>query len=337
MNLIELQSILRPAVEDEMQSIWRVLLPEEMGGLREMVAYHMGWAGEGAGLESQGKRIRPILLLVTTMAMGGTWKNALPAAAAVEILHNFSLVHDDIEDMSDYRHGRPTVWKKWGIAQAVNTGDTMYSMAISALKRLESEYPPETCYRAMNILLDTCIQLTGGQYLDIAYENERILPEDAYWRMVHGKTASLLGACTEIGALLARTSPEKQKMMRDFGIALGLAFQSLDDLLGIWGDTAVTGKSAKSDLVSGKKTLPVVYGLMQNGQFAQRWQKGPISAAEVPEIAALLEQEGARVFTQKQADRYTREALNLLSAQTETTDALVALRELANTLLYRTN
>ncbi len=336
MSLSDFIAEMRPEIESELKDVCAQLIPASAGGMLEMIRYHMGWAGEGAGLAAQGKRIRPILLLLCAAAAGGDWRKALPAAAGVELLHNFSLIHDDIEDHSDLRHGRPTVWKKWGIAQAINTGDAMFAISFLAVMRLDRSCPLKVCYRASKILMNACMDLTGGQHLDISYENERAIPMMAYWPMVQGKTAALLAACAEMGALVGGANTRQQSKFRQFGNALGLAFQSLDDILGIWGNEALTGKSAQSDLLTGKKTLPIAYALELNGAFADRWKAGPVTLEEVPFVIDLLEREGARAFAESEADRYTSEAVNALDAAAKESKALAVLHELADILLTRT-
>ncbi len=300
-----------------------------------MLAYHLGWEGDGAGPEARGKRIRPLLVLLTAAAAGGEWARALPAAAAVELVHNFSLIHDDIEDNSPTRHGRSTLWKDWGIAQAINAGDAMFTLAHLATLRLQDTAYSLIALKATNILQNVCLRLTQGQYMDLAYEARGDLSMEAYWPMVSGKTAALLSACTELGALVAETNDITCAAYREFGYSLGLAFQAQDDLLGIWGDAAITGKSAKSDLLSGKKSLPVLFGLSQNSQFAARWNKGPITPEEVPELAVQLEQEGAYNETQAQATKLTDQALGALEQANPQGEAGEALRELAMRLLKR--
>lgn len=337
MSLTDFIAVMRPEIEIELQDACTQLIPDSAVGLQEMMMYHMGWAGEGAGVEAQGKRIRPMLLLLCAAAAGADWRQALPAAAGVELLHNFSLIHDDIEDHSDLRHSRPTVWKKWGIAQAINTGDAMFAMSFLAVMRLDRSCPLKMCYNASKILMNACMDLTGGQHLDISYENERNIPLLAYWSMVQGKTAALLAACAEIGALVGGANTRQQSQFRQFGNALGLAFQSLDDVLGIWGNEALTGKSAQSDLLAGKKTLPIAYALELKGEFADRWKAGPITPQELPFVTGLLEREGARAFAESEADRYTSLAVNALNAAADDGQALTALHELADILLTRTH
>jgi geranylgeranyl diphosphate synthase type I len=335
MSLERLTEILLPSIEDELHQVVGLIDQPDTDGLRQMLAYHLGWEGEGAGPETRGKRIRPLLVLLTTAAAGAEWVRALPAAAAVELLHNFSLIHDDIEDNSPTRHGRPTVWQKWGVAQAINAGDSMFSLAHLAALRLQRTTYSLIALRATQILQNVCLSLTQGQYMDLAYEACGDLNIEAYWPMVSGKTAALLSACSELGALVAEASDDTCSAYREFGYSLGMAFQVQDDLLGIWGDAAITGKSAESDLLSGKKSLPVLYGLSQNGPFAARWNQGPISIEEVQALATQLEKEGAYAATQAHAKRLTAQSLAALGRANPQGEAGEALHTLATRLLQR--
>jgi geranylgeranyl diphosphate synthase, type I len=327
--------IMLPAVEGELERVVDLADGPGLVEYRGMLAYHLGWEGEGAGAVARGKRIRPLLTLLCAASCGADWQPALPAAAAVELVHNFSLIHDDIQDNSDMRHGRPTIWKLWGVAQAINAGDAMFTLAHLSMLRLEQTVSPVTALRAMHILHNTCLHLTMGQYLDLSYEARGDLTLEAYWPMVEGKTAALLAGCAELGALAGRADGPQCAAFHQFGRSLGLAFQALDDLLGIWGDQALTGKSAESDLLSGKKSLPVLYGLSKGGPFARRWNQGAISPAEVPDLARQLEAEGARVETQAHAARLTDQALDSLAQATPQSEAGEALHELTLRLLKR--
>lgn len=301
----------------------------------EMLSYHMGWTGEGAGSEATGKRIRPLMVLLCTAAAGGDWNTALPAAAAVELVHNFSLVHDDIQDNSDKRRGRPTTWVKWGAPMAINVGDALFVISNQAIIDLKENYPAEVVVRAAEILHNTCLELTRGQFLDMSYEERNDLGVDDYWPMVAGKTAALLSACCHIGSLLGGADDAKQEAYRSFGQYLGLAFQVQDDILGIWGNEAVTGKSVASDLVDGKNSLPVLAGLSANGKFAARWRQGPIMVDEVENIARLLSSEGGYGTAYEAAKQMTDLALlNLYEADAQG-EAGQALSDLADKLLKR--
>lgn len=325
-----------PAIEAEMQQIVDRANGPEFDELHHMLAYALGWEGDGAGEKARGKRVRPLLLLLTTAAAGGDWQMALPAAAAVELIHNFSLIHDDIQDDSPLRRGRTTVWKKWDLPLAINAGDSMFALAHMALDRLSQCVAPKIALQAARLLPQTSLTLTQGQYLDLAYERRGDLTLASYWPMVSGKTAALLAACTELGALIAGVERAKCEGYRQFGYHLGLAFQVQDDILGIWGDSAQTGKSVHSDLLSGKKSLPVLYALEQDRQFAARWARGPITPHEVPELALQLEAEGARSYAQHTVDKLTKQALGALeSAQPVDHQAKGALIALAHQLTHR--
>jgi geranylgeranyl diphosphate synthase type I len=324
-----------PAIEHEMHLALNRLANPNYKELRHMLAYHLGWEGESAGPDAQGKRIRPLLVLLVCAAGGGDWKKALPAATAVELIHNFSLIHDDIEDNSPLRRGRPTVWKRWGVPQAINAGDAMFSLAHLALLDLQNLISPKGTVTAMRILDETCVHLTQGQYLDISFESRGEVSLGEYWEMIGGKTAALLSACTTLGAIAAVVNSQAQASYQMFGQKLGLAFQALDDLLGIWGSTGLIGKSTESDLLTGKKSLPVLYGLEKDGPFARRWRQGNIVSGEVAGLAQQLEREGGRSFAQAEADRLTREAMQALAGADPKGPAGQALHELAERLLHR--
>jgi geranylgeranyl diphosphate synthase type I len=326
---------LLPSIEIELQRQVARLDQPRTQPFHAMLTYHMGWTGEGAGPEATGKRIRPLMVLLTTAACGADWRPSLPAAAAVELVHNFSLVHDDIQDNSPKRRGRPTAWVRWGAPMAINVGDALFVLSNQAMLDLLTSHSAATVARAASILHDTCLDLTRGQFLDMSYEERQDLTVDDYWPMVGGKTAALLSACCHIGALLGGADEARQEAYRSFGYELGLAFQVQDDILGIWGDEALTGKSAASDLVEGKNSLPVLYGLSQNGKFAARWKQGPIQPEEVKLVAQWLVDEGGYDHAQNEAERWTARAIQNLEAAQPMGEAGRTLTGLANKLLKR--
>ena len=306
-------------------------------GLGDMLSYHMGWEGEQAGTDSRGKRIRPLLVLVTADALGGNWKDALPAASAVELIHNFSLIHDDIEDRSVMRRGRRTLWDRWGQALAINAGDALFTLAYQTLEGLDDTNHQGIMVGSFKIINRTCLKLTGGQHLDITYEKERGLPIDSYWNMIAGKTAALLSACTGLGGLVGGADSRQLQAIQDFGYYLGMAFQVQDDWLGIWGDAALTGKSNASDLVDGKKTLPILSALQKGGEFAERWLAGNIGVDDVPDLTHMLEEAGARSFTEEQVSELTARALESLETAGCREPGNSTLKELAISLINRQN
>jgi geranylgeranyl diphosphate synthase type I len=330
-----LQDVLLSAIEIELQHQISRLATPRLQPLHDMLTYHMGWTGDGSGRSTQGKRIRPLLLLLICAACGGDWNAVLPAAASVELVHNFSLIHDDIQDNSAKRRGRDTVWFKWGMPQGINAGDALFVIANSALLDLVHSFDAELIFSATTILQAACLNLTEGQFLDISYEKRVDLTMEDYWTMATGKTAALLSACCAIGSLLGGGDETIRDAYRNYGHFLGLAFQVQDDYLGIWGDSALTGKSIASDLVTGKNSLPVLFGLEKKGAFAKRWLNGSISADEVRGLSDQLETEGARLFTQNTADQLTDMALQYLRSAEPVGDFGQELFELTNRLMGR--
>lgn len=324
-----------PAIEKELESRVRLNDEDGLGELHAMLRYHLGWEGAGSGAEAQGKRIRPMLTLLTTAAAGGNWETGLPAAAAVELVHNFSLIHDDIQDNSALRRGRETVWRLWGVAQAINAGDSLFSMAHLSLQHLDGSVALERRLEAGNVLRKASLTLTQGQFLDLDYEARGDLTVESYWPMIRGKTASLLAACAELGAILAVTSEENQAAYREFGELLGMAFQVHDDYLGIWGDAAQMGKSAQSDMLTGKKSLPILFGLEKKGKFTSLWNNGRVIAEMVPTLAKLLEEEGAKDYTAARVNQLSKQALKALEKSQAKGDAKDALVELTEMLAKR--
>lgn len=329
------------AIEEELKQQVARLDEPRTKVFHEMLTYHMGWTGEGAGAQAAGKRIRPLLVLLSVASINGrkgnmgNWLHAKQAAAAVELIHNFSLVHDDIQDNSELRRGRRTVWVKWGSPMAINVGDALFVIANQAVLDLSKSYPAEIALKAASILNNCCLDLTRGQFLDMSYEERNDVGLEDYWPMIGGKTSALLSACTQTGALLGYANDSKQEAYRLFGYHLGLAFQVQDDILGIWGDEAVTGKSTASDLVEGKNSLPVLFALEKNGEFAERWRQGPVTREEVGAVSALLEKEGAKEFAENVSETETQKALNYLMQANPQGEAGEEMLKLANMLLKR--
>lgn len=307
-----------------------------------MLAYHLGWvdpAGQPAAAGGSGKRIRPLLAVLTCAAAAGAveaGERALPLAAGVELLHNFSLLHDDIQDNSPLRRGRPTAWTIWGAPQAINAGDAMFTLAHLALQNLPARgVRAEVALGVLAAFDRTCLALTQGQFLDMEFEDRPHVTVDEYLAMIEGKTAALIAACTELGAWVGGATGTQRDHWRQFGRSLGLAFQIQDDELGIWGDPAVTGKSAASDLEKRKKSLPVVFGLENSEAFAQAYAQPHTPAESLAGMAAELDALGARAATRQMAQQHTADALAHFAAAQPSGPAAVALHELADQLLSR--
>jgi geranylgeranyl diphosphate synthase type I len=229
-------------------------------------------------------------------------------------MHNFSLIHDDIQDKSSLRRGRPTVWVKWGIAQAINAGDAM--LGLSQLELLDSLENIHTGVdvQVSKLFNQTLVELTRGQYLDLTFEQREAVTMQQYEWMTAGKTGALIAACTETGALLGGADLIHCSRMREFGRLLGHAFQIQDDWMGIWGDEELTGKSVHSDLVERKKTYPVILGLDARGAFSQEWGKlETITSEEADHIASLLAYEGIKAKTESSYREEYDRALRILA------------------------
>ncbi|MBF8290907.1 MAG: hypothetical protein HW391_1875 [Chloroflexi bacterium] len=286
-------------------------------GVYEQCRYHLGLDGS-TGVS--GKRMRPLLGLLAYASITGDHRAALPGAAAVELGHNFSLVHDDIEDGDSERRHRPTLWSLHGIPQAINTGDMLFSLSRIALHRLtDLGFSDRKVLRLMRLYDETCVALCEGQYIDIATsEADEVMSVELYFDMIGRKTAALIAASIEAGALLATDDEHVIARYRAFGWALGIAFQVNDDLLGIWGEEQATGKEP-TDVARRKKTLPVIYAFEHAGhddraRLAALYEPKSPSEAAVREIVAILERTGARDYTRTQAQLHRDRALAELDA-----------------------
>jgi geranylgeranyl diphosphate synthase type I len=304
----------RRAVTGALQS----LLQDCRLPLYDMLRFHFGWIDEsGAAAQAYtGKMLRPTLCLLACEAVGGNSRLALPAAAAIELVHNFSLVHDDIQDDDRERRGRPTVWSLWGKPQAINAGTAMRILASLALGRLE--LPSARVLQIADCLDRATLRLIEGQYLDISFETRSSVSGAQYLEMVRAKTAELIAAALEIGAMVGSADPEAPRRFRELGFALGMAFQIRDDILGIWGDSVLTGKPTGSDIARGKKTYPLLFALEkadreQSETLRRICGARPLGSEQVQAVASLLEQLGSQSAAQELVERYSGKALALLN------------------------
>ncbi len=283
--------------------------------LQEMLFYALGFDKDG-GLLSYGKRLRPLFCCLSCGIVSGTYTPGLMYGAGLEMLHNFTLIHDDIEDNGDVRHNRPALWKRDGLAISLNAGDMLYNMALTAMIRADEESGRNGLRRAIRMASDLFL----GQHMDISFEKQNDVSENEYLQMVRGKTSALLGVSFALGAL-AGGAPEKT--VREFeyaGQRLGIAFQIRDDYLGTWGDFDVFGKSVSGDITEKKTTMAVVYTLENDPEFREKWAAYDGSPERVPEFVAMMEKAGAPEYLREKSLKYTKEAeetLNLHRADNE--------------------
>ncbi len=337
MPLEELDTYLT-AIEEEMKTSIPVS-EDALGPYYGMIFYHLGWMDENFSprREKSGKRLRPLLCLLSCEAPGGDWRQALPAAAAVEFIHNFSLIHDDIEDNSLERRHRPTLWSLWGQAQGINAGDGLFLIGRLALHRLsERGVTADKTALAFKILDQACLQLTEGQYLDLSFEEQHTISVDMYFRMVSKKTAALIGCSTHLGALLGTDDEQLIENYRLFGEHLGVAFQIIDDILGIWGQEEITGKGVGEDIVNKKKSLPIVYALERGeGELQEIYRRQKIGPSELKTVMRILQNLGSQEYARRVAEEHWQSALDALERSGMQSRAQDRLRELALFLIER--
>ena len=303
----------KPLVEPALQEAVHRLTPT----LRQVVRYHFGWIeADGAPrADGGGKMLRPALVLLSAEAAGGPAERALPAAVAVELVHNFSLLHDDLMDGDVERRHRGTAWAVFGMPQAVLAGDALLALASDVL--LDSASPGERW--EVRCLAAATRQLISGQVDDVEFERRLDVTVDECLAMAAGKTSALLACAASIGAIAVGGPGAVAVALADFGLHLGLAFQLVDDLLGIWGRPEVTGKPVLADLRSGKKSMPVVAALRSGAPSAARLAElladpGPRDEEDVVLAAKLVEEAGGREVTTAEADRQLTEALRCLDS-----------------------
>jgi geranylgeranyl diphosphate synthase type I len=305
---------------------------DERGGharpLYDMLAYHLGLDGVSG---PRGKRMRPLLGLLAYESLTGDYRRALPGAAAVELGHNFSLVHDDIEDADRERRHRPTLWALWGVPLAINAGDALFALSRLALYRLlEDGFSERRVLALMRIYDETCLALCEGQYLDISFERQDDVTVDAYLEMIGKKTAALVGASVQAGAILATDDGAVIEAYRRFGYDLGMAFQMADDVKGSFWSAAASGKPEAGDIRRRKKTLPLVWALehasaTDRARLRTLYGRGeqatgaieaepPLDDGAVAEVLEILERSGAREHALAEARRYRDLALDHVAA-----------------------
>jgi geranylgeranyl diphosphate synthase type I len=302
------------------------------GSMRGIAGYHLGWWDEhGRPVEAAGgKALRPVLALLAGEAVGGGHAAALPAAVAVELVHNFSLLHDDVMDGDRTRRHRRTAWSVFGLGQAILAGDALLTLAFDLLAG--SGHPAAA--EGTRILSAAVFRLQDGQSADLAFERRSDVELPECLRMAEDKTGALLGCACALGALFGGGDPARIGRLRAFGERLGLAFQLVDDLLGIWGAPAVTGKPVYSDLRNRKKSLPVVAALTSGtpaGQaLAALYRDGrPLSDVDLARAAELVELAGGRAWSRARAGDLLAQAVRHLRSANPAGRAAGELADLA--------
>lgn len=317
--------------------------------LAGMMRYHLGWVDEqfapiDAESIDRGKRVRPRLATLTCRAVSGSDLPARQLAASIELLHNFTLVHDDIQDQSQFRRHRRTVWGIWGAAQAINTGDAMYAASRrTLLDTTPGEFPVERLLQIAAEFDRVAIEIVAGQVTDLEFEGGRQASHDDYLQMIGMKTAAIVEFAAWAGAMAAGAGAELAGQFGRFGRSLGLGFQIRDDVLGIWGAQAETGKAGADDIRRRKQSLPVIL-LRESSSSADRatldtvWGQSSLDEADVGRVLALLEVYGVRKTAEAHVARHHDESIRLLESLAVRCHPtpISELRSLVNALSLRT-
>lgn len=311
---------------------------EKLFDIYGQMQYHLGWLDQQLHPTNghPGKLLRPKLLLLsyelawaleqtsTTPLLSPSLQPALPAAASIELAHNFTLLHDDIQDGDVERRHRPTVWSVWGIPQAILVGDALFALArLHLLKVLDEGVPPAITLRLAQLFDIALLKLTEGQHLDMSFERQPQVSLTSYEEMISRKTATLMSTAVEMGATIGTRNRETIDGLARFGHALGLAFQVRDDILGIWATEAELGKLPAGDIYRRKKSLPILHALQYAQADDQQFiansyqQDAPITKEQVMEVLAILERTRTRAYCEQflvQQSQHARLALAQVAA-----------------------
>ena len=305
--------------------------------IRRIVAYHLGWVDpDGHEVEGDGgKAVRPTVTLLSSEAVGGSAEAAVTGAVALELVHNFSLIHDDVMDGDRERRHLPTVWALFGVGEAIIAGDALMTLA---QQLLAEDGRPRARTAAVELARATA-EMILGQSEDLSFESQLDVTEAECLAMCGHKTGALMAAAGALGAILGDGDRQAIDRLRSFGRHVGLAFQAVDDLLGIWGDPPVTGKPAASDLRQRKKTIPVAHAMAAGGPISEELKvllsNGDLTGERLNRAVALLEEGGSRAWTQQLADEHLRAALDELEGDGLASGSVRDLREIAQFVVQR--
>ena len=308
-----------------------------------LLQYYMGWVDPQGKptTATEGKYLRPTLCLFACEAVGGRREQAMPAAAALELIHNFSLIHDDIQDGDETRHHRKTLWAIWGIPKALVAGNVLRIIADGALDGMQTTgVPPRRTLAVANLLTQTYLEMIEGQYLDISFEGQSEVGLQQYLDMIARKTGALIRSSLAIGALVGSPQAAAAESFRASGRALGFIFQVRDDILGIWGDEESTGKPVGADIRRKKNSFPAVYAMdkAQGGDkrhLLEIYGKAEVSDADVEDVLHIMDGLNVREQAHALAEDEGALALDALAAVEMGEWARCEYTNLVEFLLYR--
>ena len=320
----------------------RSLDADSVGAYR-MLRYAMGWCdAQGRPVDAPvGKMLRPALCLFACEAVGGRPSSAVPAAAALELIHNFSLIHDDIQDRDEVRRHRPTLWAIWGEAKALVAGNTMRVAAdLSLWDLFEHGHTDASVLQVADLLTTAYLDMTEGQYMDLEFEGRPDIGLNDYFGMISRKTGALIRCSMSIGAAIGSGDAEVVDAFEHCGRSLGLLFQIRDDMLGVWGKAETTGKPLGADIRRKKNSLPVVYAMSEaggegRGLLHEVYGRPEVTDDDVEVVLDVMEDAGARRYCESLAMEHRDQALEPLRPLELSPSAYNGLEELTSFLVAR--
>jgi len=328
--LNRVMELVEPELVNSVKKLSNELLP--------VIEYHFGWKTI-KGIEAPedtGKRLRPSLAVLSAEAVGRDMEVAIPGAVAVELIHNFSLIHDDIIDGDKERRHRPSAWTAFSIEDALIAGDALHTLAFQVL--LEENTPERV--QAARRLLDATTTMISGQAADMTFDDLPTISFEECLKMEAAKTGALLGYSSSVGAILSGADENTCNALEVFGYELGLAYQAVDDVLGIWGDPKITGKPAGNDLREKKKSMPVSIVLSANNSDSEKLLEifsttEDLDEEEIVKASALIENAGGREATLEEADKHLKRAIEFLNNADIRRETFCELEEIAHFVVNR--
>ena len=311
----------------------------------DMLRYYMGWVdvdGNPRTATTEGKALRPTLCLFACEATGGSIRKAMPVAVALEFIHNFSLIHDDIQDRDETRHHRPTLWTVSGVPKALVAGNVLRVIADSSLLEglVEEGVDLDRALAAIGVLTEAYLEMIEGQYLDLSYEGRPDIGIRDYLDMISRKTGALIRSSLKLGALIGTRNTTTVEAFLACGRSLGYVFQIRDDVLGVWGDEETTGKPVGADIRRKKNSLPVVHAMAEAGRedksmLGRIYEKDDLSDGDVADVLDVMERVNTKEYAQSLAVEHCDRALEAAAGVELAPNTRHELEELVQFLLDR--
>ena len=318
-------------------------LSQQHSDVYDMLRYYMGWVDEnGRPHEAmEGKALRPTLCLFACEAVGGALEMAMPSAVALEFIHNFSLIHDDIQDRDEIRHNRKTLWAVWGDPKALVAGNVLRVVADECLHQLlDSGLDYDRALAAGALLTEAYLEMIEGQYLDLQFEGRHDISMSDYLNMISRKTGALIRCSLNLGAVVGAQEQGAGDAFKESGRAMGYVFQIIDDVLGVWGDEETTGKPVGADIRRKKNSYPVVYTMGRANDKDQKmlneiYEKDELDDSDVDSVLAVMDRLDVKNQAQQEAEKYANVALESLAPVELSREARQEVEDLAHFLLVR--